>query len=255
LYEGHLWFGMEPEGVGMYGFWAHNCLLWPCRALDPQDPMLSATWRRMERMAETWGGGLHSEAQDGFWPYIGVDRAVSYILRGEPDRALDYFCAFTDTAGGTFSWGEGYNNLTAAGDQPHMWADAQWVNLFRHLFAMEYDSTLLITPAIFRRWTVGAAPLSIQRVPTHFGDLDLAITPESSQGTLTYTFHITPRGDQASRLLSKVLLYPRIAGGRPILGVKCNGTTLNSFTNEVVVIPNPPRGEEMHVEVQVDSRD
>ena len=31
LYEGHLWFGVEPEGVGMYGFWAHNCLVWPCR--------------------------------------------------------------------------------------------------------------------------------------------------------------------------------------------------------------------------------
>jgi hypothetical protein len=74
LYEGHLWFGVEPEGVGMYGFWAHNCLVWPCRCIDPREPMLTATWRRMEWMSDLWGGGMHSEGQGGFWPYIGVDR-------------------------------------------------------------------------------------------------------------------------------------------------------------------------------------
>ena len=84
LYEGNLWFGVEPEGVGMYGFWAHNALLWPCRAIDPQDPMLTATWRCMERMSANWGGGMHSDGEGGYWPYIGVDRAISYILRGDP---------------------------------------------------------------------------------------------------------------------------------------------------------------------------
>ena len=53
--------------------------------------MLSATWRKMEQMSGAWGGGLFSEAQGGYWPYIGVDWALSYILRGEPDRTLDYF--------------------------------------------------------------------------------------------------------------------------------------------------------------------
>ncbi len=106
-------------------------------------------------MSNQWGGGMHSEGPGGFWPYIGVDRAVSHILRGEPDRALDYFCAYTDTAGGTLSWGEGYANLIAGGDQPHFWADAQWVNLFRQLFAFEDGSSLWLTPALFRRWHAG----------------------------------------------------------------------------------------------------
>jgi hypothetical protein len=61
----------------------------------------------MERMSHDWGGGLFSEGQGSYWPYIGVDWALSYILRGEPDRALDYFCAYVDKAGGTLSWGEG----------------------------------------------------------------------------------------------------------------------------------------------------
>jgi hypothetical protein len=79
LYLGHLFFGVEPEGVGMYGFWAHNCLLWPCRSIDPHDPMVDATWRCMETMSNQWGGGMHSEGPGSFWPYIGVDRAVSHI--------------------------------------------------------------------------------------------------------------------------------------------------------------------------------
>jgi hypothetical protein len=55
-------------------------------------------------------------------------------------------------AGGSFSWGEASNNLIAGGDQPHNWADVYWLILFRDLFAFEDDSTLQITPALFRRW-------------------------------------------------------------------------------------------------------
>ncbi len=39
--------------------------------------MLTATLSKMEYMGQTWGGGMHSEGPGGFWPYIGVDRAVS----------------------------------------------------------------------------------------------------------------------------------------------------------------------------------
>lgn len=231
----------------MYGFWAHNCLLWPCRCIEPQDPMLTATFRRMDRMSNTWGGGLHSEGQGGFWPYIGVDRAVGHILRGEPDLALDYFCAFTDTAGGTLSWGEGYSNVIAGGDQPHFWADAQWVNLFRHLFVMEDGATLMITPAILRRWTEPGQRLSVKGLTTHFGDLALNIT--SQLDTVEYAITIAPKGDQMQRALDKLLLYPRVAEGRAIRNVLVNNAETASFTNDVVIVPKPERNREIRVRV------
>jgi hypothetical protein len=251
LYEGHLWFGVEPEGVGMYGFWAHNCLLWPCRCIDPQDPMLTATVRRMERMSNEWGGGMHSEGRGGYWPYIGVDRAVGHILRGEPGKALDYFCAFTDTAGGTFSWGEGYGNLAAGGDEPHFWADAQWINLFRHLFAMEDEGTLMITPATFRRWSTGAGPTEVHDLPTEFGALDLAIAPDAEGKTLEYRICVKPQGDQQARALAKVLLYPRIAGGGPIASVEYDGHPLEGFTDDVIVVPHLERGPQHCVRIVI----
>ncbi len=252
LYEGQLWFGVEPEGVGMYGYWAHNCLLWPCRALDPQDPMLTATTRRMERMSNEWGGGMHSEGPGGYWPYIGVDRAVGHILRGEPDRALDYFCAFTDTAGGTFSWGEGYSNVTACGDQPHFWADGQWINLFRQTLVMEDGDRLMVTPAMFRRWTQGSAPLDIHGLATAFGDLDLAITPAAGTDSYEYRLRLSPRGGQSLKAMDRLLLYPRTPGGRAVRAVECNGTPVTGFDNSVIILPPPVAGQEQSVRIHLE---
>ena len=162
---------------------------------------------------------MHSEGQGSFWPYIGVDRAVSYLLRGEPEKTLDYFCAFTDTAGGTLSWGEGYSNVTAGGDQPHFWADAQWINLFRHLFVFEDQSDLWITPALFRRWHQAGNGVSASGMTTHFGDLDLQIRPSNDGTVVDYRIRISPKGDQASRNLERIILYPRLPDGRAIQSV------------------------------------
>jgi hypothetical protein len=212
--------------------------------------MLTATWRRMDSMSNRWGGGMHSEGEGGFWPYIGVDRAVSYLLRGEPDKTLDYFCAFTDTAGGTLSWGEGYSNVIAGGDQPHFWADGQWLNLFRQLFAFEDGSSLWITPALFRRWHQGDKQVVVSGLPTHFGDLDLEIRPDSAGNVVDYRIKITPKGDQSARPLDKLVLYPRLAGGRPIRGVSVDGKPLAAFSRDAVVVPEPPRGVEIRIRVE-----
>lgn len=178
-----------------------------------------------------------------------MDRAVGHILRDEPDKALDYFCAFTDTAGGTFSWGEGYGNLTAGGDQPHFWADAQWINLFRHLIVMEDGNTLMITPATFRRWTRGATPVDVHGLPTEFGDLDLTISPQRDGNYVDYSVSITPKGDQSNRWPEKIVLFPRLAYGRPIKEVEFNGDKIASFTNNAVILPGLEKGQEARIRV------
>jgi hypothetical protein len=253
LYEGHLWFGVEPEGVGMYGLWAHNCLIWPCRCIDPHDPMMTATLRRMEWLSQNVGGGVHSDGPGNCWPYIGVDRAISYLVRGERERTLDYFCAYTDMAGGTLSWGEGYNNLIATGDQPHNWADAYWVILFRNLFAFENDGTLDLTPALFRRWHEPGQRIGVSKLPTHFGDLDLKIEPRLDGKVTEYTIRIAPKGDQSRRVLRQITLYPRIPGGRAISRVTVNGKDLKGFTRDSLILSSPTRGKELRVLVQADA--
>lgn len=250
LYQGFLWYGVEEEGDGMYGMWGHTPLVWPTRALNPHDPMLTGTWRRMERMSNEWGGGIHSEGPGGCWPYIGVDWAISYILRGEPEKTLDYFCAFTDTAGLTYSWGEGYDNGQnhCAGDQPHFWADAQWVNLYRHLFAMEDGATLLLTPATMRRWQQGGKGITLRKLPTHFGDLDLTVKPNAGGTRISYEFRLTAKGDQAARPLDRIVISARTPEGRPLTDVHLNGKPVTWFTPDAVVIANPERGTSYRLE-------
>ncbi|MHB1000877.1 MAG: hypothetical protein ACYC27_16670 [Armatimonadota bacterium] len=253
LYEGRIWYGVENEGDGMYGMWGHTPLVWPTAAVDPHEPMLTASWRSMERSSNQWGGGIHSESEGGCWPYIGVDWAISYILRGDPERTLDYFCAFTDTAGLTYSWGEGYENgrNVCAGDQPHFWADSQWVNLYRHLFVMEDGASLMLTPASLRRWQSDAKGVSIKKMPTQFGDLDLNIKPISNGKRIIYTFKLAPKGDQAGRRLDKIVVDARTPAGRKLTKVIINGKPTDNFLGEKVIIRNPERNREYRLEMLV----
>ena len=215
--------------------------------------MLTATLRHMQWMSDNWGGGTHSEHPGGFLPYFGVDRAISQLVRGERDRTLDYFCAYTDTAGGTFSWGEGYSNLIAAGDQPHNWADVLWILLYRDLFAFEDDSSLWITPALFRRWHEPGQHVAVSRLPTHFGELDLKIEPRPTGNLIEYTVRVVPKGDQANRPLDRIVLYPRTPSGRAIRNVTLDGRVIREFTRDTVIIASPKRDAEMHVSVQTES--
>jgi hypothetical protein len=253
LYEGKLWYGVENEGDGMYGMWGHTPLVWPTGAVDPHDPMLTATWRSMERSSAQWGGGIFSESEGSCWPYIGVDWAISYILRGDPERTLDYFSAYTDTAGLTYSWGEGYSNAsnTCAGDQPHFWADAQWVNLFRHLFVMEDGTSLMLTPASLRRWQSDVKGVSIKQMPTQFGALDLSIKPSANGKKIIYTFNLTPKGDQANRFLDKIIINARTPSGRKVTKVTVNGNQTDDFFGEQIIIKKPERNREYKLEILV----
>jgi len=148
------------------------------------------------------------------------------------------------------SWGEGYSGRIAGGDQPHMWADAQWINLFRQLFAFEDGATLWLTPALFRRWQAGDGRVAVSGLPTHFGDLDLTAEPRTDGGRIRYRIRIEPRGDQAERKLERMLLFPRISGGRAIRGVAVGGEAVRSFTRDAVVLPDPRRGQEIEVVIE-----
>ncbi|MHB0999913.1 MAG: hypothetical protein ACYC27_11770 [Armatimonadota bacterium] len=254
LYSGALWFGVEPAGTGMYGFWGHTPILWPCGVFEPNDPMLTATFRHMENMYNKWGGGLHAESNAQIWPYIGVDWAISYILRGERDKALEYFCAYVDSAGSTLSWGEPIDTASNqyGGDQPHNWADTLYVAMYRHLFVMDQDSMLMVTPSLFRRWHIGTKPIKVNGLATWFGEFTMTIQPQPSGKQLDYEIKITPVGDQGNRKLSKIILYPRTFDGRAVKSVTIDGKPCDSFTNDSVIISNPVRGKTLKIRVLTD---
>ena len=110
-----------------------------------------------------------------------------------------------------------------------------------------------ITPALPRRWHEPGQHVTVSRLATHFGDLDLKIEPRPDGKAIDYTIRIMPRGDQASRPFEKIVLYARVPGGRAIGNVTLDGKDVKEFTRDTVIFALPKRGKEMHVSVQVGS--
>jgi len=94
--------------------------------------------------------------------------------------------------------------------------------------------------------------VTASRLPTHFGDLDLKIEPRPDGQVIDYTIRITPRGDQASRPFEKIVLYPRVPGGKAISKVTRDGKDLQEFTRDTVILASPLREKEIRVSIQAE---
>jgi len=246
LYKGVLSSSVESEHQGMFGLWTFTPLVYPCRVFAPHDPLIEATCRRIETNAHRYGSGLVSEGPGSFWPYISVDWGISYILRGEPDRAVDVFCAYVDNAGPTMGWAEGYasGSNTGGGDQPHGWATAQYIHFLRNMLLMEDGDVLHIAPATPRRWMTGPQPISVTNAPTHFGPVSYTIRPAPEEGRVRVDMKLA-----ADRRPRQVVLHLRMPDGLRLKETKVNGKEVTSFLPEAVLIDHP--AERIRVDVGV----
>jgi hypothetical protein len=77
--------------------------------------------------------------------------------------------------------------------------------------------------------------------------------PHPSGNQLDYEITITPKGDQGTRKLSKIILYPRTFDGRSIESVTIDGKLCINFTSDTVIINNPVRGKTMKIRVLANS--
>src|SRR5215469_3691614 len=77
------------------------------------------------------------------------EMGISYIRRGEPDRAADWFYAYVDNAAQTHDWGETMTpnwipeftpprkGIRTEGQMPHGFGGALYVSYYRDLFLHE----------------------------------------------------------------------------------------------------------------------
>jgi len=183
------------------------------------------------------------------FPYILSDRAISYIRRGQPDRTLDLFNAYVDTASEMMGWSEGQDlyhvydefkpsktGVMGQGDMPHGEACSNYIILLRNLLLHEEGNTLHIAPATPRRWMAQTKPFGAQDAPTYFGKVSFSIKPNSDRKTISADVKI----GKGACPLKKVLLHLRTPGGRGLASVKINGKTWDSFDGDTIIIANPP---------------
>jgi hypothetical protein len=79
-----------------------------------------------------------------------------------------------------------------------------------------------------------------------------AIEPRSGGKTIDYSIQIAPQGDQQTRALERIVLYPRIPGGKAIGKVTLDGKEVKEFNRDAVILAAPARNRKMQITVEME---
>ncbi|MHC1774569.1 MAG: discoidin domain-containing protein [Lentimicrobium sp.] len=121
----------------------------------------------------------------------------SFIILDQPDRAhelIDFFLKDQRPQGWNH-WAEvvwkDYRTPKFIGDMPHTWVGSDFINAIRSMFVYEneYDQSLVLASALYQDWIDAPSGMSVENLPTYYGEISYAIKKESSN----YRFSV--RGD------------------------------------------------------------
>jgi len=121
----------------------------------------------------------------------------SFIMLDQPQRAHELIEYFLDDQrppdGGWNHWAEvvwnDYRYPGFIGDMPHTWCGSDFINAVRSMFVYEneYDHTLVLASALYQDWIDAPEGMSVENLPTYFGEISYSIKKEGS----SYHFSIT----------------------------------------------------------------
>lgn len=170
----------------------------------------------------------------------------SFIMLNQPEKAHDLIAYFLhDLKPQAWNhWSEvvwkderfpGY-----VGDMPHTWVGSDFVNAIRSMFVYEneMDESLVIASALYQDWIDTPNGMSINNLPTYYGEISYSIKKENNK----YEFNIT--GDL--KLPINGLKIQNFNGSKLPTKVLVNGVEIKSFTNNVIQIQQSPAMVEIY---------
>jgi len=116
------------------------------------------------------------------------------------------------------------------GDMPHTWVGSDFLNAIRSMFVYEndYDESLVLASALYQDWIDSPSGMSIENLPTYFGEISYSITKENEK----YVFSIY--GDL--ELPKNGIKIKNLNGSKLPVSVTVNGKQIKTFTkNEIDV--------------------
>lgn len=120
------------------------------------------------------------------------------------------------------------------GDMPHTWVGSDFINAIRTLFVYEndYDSSLVIGAGLYQNWIDSPNGISIENLPTYYGDISYSIKKEKEKYFFSIYGDITPpmNGIKIKNFNSSKLPF----------SVSVNGKQVNSFTSDEIIINEFP---------------
>ncbi len=156
----------------------------PCDEQDILPPdALRGTYDRYfadveKRKNPSWSGS--------FTPYE-IRNLSAFVGIGRKDRAeflLDYLMSCRRPAAWNH-WGEvvlgDVRMGSYIGDMPHTWVGSGYVNAIRGMLARELDGKLLLLRGAPESWVREGQGIRIEKLPTHFGRLDMTAKADGQQ--------------------------------------------------------------------------
>ncbi len=182
-------------------FWA----LYPCRVLDPHDPMITSTLSyaendSLEDIYHFNPGFVEGEVM--VWPYITADWAMCHLLRDEVKEFHRLVNGIVAHAAPTNVWVEiiEIKLHVGSGDMPHGWAAAQYVLLHRNALVYENQTDLELCWGVQPKWLGDDARIAVKKAPTKFGELDFELKRSGSSLLLDYQLRPKPGHPTAQQL-------------------------------------------------------
>lgn len=208
--------------------WGAIAALYPCRFLEPQNPMMTNTLAYMERDSRE---GLYHFDPDSVWTYMTADWATCYLLRDELTSFYRFFNGYVSHAAPTNVWVEiiHIKSRRGVGDMPHGWAAAQYVLLHRNALVFENHKYLELCWGVQPEWLRDGGKLSAHRAATKFGTVDFTLQRSGSE--LVFDYNLASAGHGAPE--ETRLHIPKLR--EAIASVRINGRARSLAPGESVI--------------------
>ena len=169
------------ERVGTH--WGNTETLWPTELFSRDDPRVAALSQYVrEEFAGgfiegtiQWKGGGHVQA---IHPYMGAYTTMTDLVRGRHEQVVEdfYWYLLHSTAAHAFPEGIFYKKRMAWSHTiPHVTGACNYAIMLRHMLVHEAGDELHLLSAVPDWWLGDGQEIRIERLPTHFGPLNLAV--------------------------------------------------------------------------------
>ena len=189
--------------------WENPAILWPTELVQPGDPLVAGTLKRLRDTKYREGIMTYRNGQH-LHQYITTRNANQFAADGNPREALIDAYHILLHAGSGF---ESFENMIRPWTDrdveicppPHAWGCANSSDLLRNLFILEQGGRsgldlekreIRLFNAVAPAWLVNGKALGIENATTTFGPVTALLTPKKggAEISLQAKFHTPPKG-------------------------------------------------------------
>ncbi len=160
----------------------------------------------------------------------------SFISLDQPERAHELIAFFLNDQrpNGWNHWPEviwkdmrfpGY-----IGDMPHTWVGSDFINAIRSMFVYEneFDQSLVIASALYQDWIDAPEGMSVENLPTYYGEISYSIKKEGSSYRFTISGEV--------KLPANGINIRNFNGSKLPVKVTVNGSEIKDFSDKVITV-------------------